>query len=85
MKRISYVIAVGMLLTACAGVVIPSLLNRTLLIHPDKPALVYPYCAKYKWWNGKCKDRKVDEYDLNDPTARALLKNFECHHSSRDF
>jgi len=65
---------------SCAKLTPLSLKNRTLLIHPDKAELVFPYCEKRKWLSGKCKTKVVDTYDLNDKEMRDKLNllGFEC-------
>ena len=57
----------------------------TLLMGQAKAELFYPYCGKYKYFSGKCKDKRRKSYDLTDPVVRKELKNFTCKHESRDW
>lgn len=70
------VIALSFLTMGCAlaqKYVVPVLENRTLEIAKDFPGFKYRYCVKWQFWTGKCKEYKVDIYDLNDTTTRLKL------------
>ena len=58
----------------------PLLLNQSLDIHPDLPALAYPHCLKRSWLAKKCKQHEVDVYDLTKKEVRDKLitTGFRC-------
>ncbi len=64
----------ALILSCSAAELIPVLENRTLEIHPDKPALYYDHCIKYKLFSYSCKEWKTDIYDLTNPVVRAELR-----------
>lgn len=84
-------------LMGCATQAITGMLrfqDRELLIHPDKPALAYPYhetvCVDrapvLRWMGKKChQEQRMDEYDMNDKAVREKLINavFTCKSAGR--
>ncbi len=74
-------------LTACAAATTPlRLQDRTLLIDPEGPYLIYPYLGEEcKYPNRRifkrCKDKRVVlKYDLTDESVREKLiaAGFQC-------
>jgi hypothetical protein len=78
---------IGLIIASCASIVIPTLDNRTLLVSPDSPELIYPYCkekGKFIFWEKKdCKTFVIDRYDLTNEEIRKELKSFVCIHEKR--
>lgn len=84
MKNLLAGICLGLLLSACASsVIIPRVESRTLTIH-ESGRLAYNYCVKRSLF-GKCKEWKIDFYDLSKPEDRVLLKDFRCINKLRKF
>ena len=52
----------------------PKLQARTLKISEKVAGFQYKYCLKRTFFGDKCKEWKVDYYDLNDPATKAKLK-----------
>jgi len=76
-----------LLLSSCATATIPlRLQDRTLLIDPEGPNLIYPYMGKEcrnphrRIFKGCKKKRKVIKYDLTDERVRSELSaaGFQC-------
>ena len=85
MKNIFVGIFLGLTFSCASEYVTNRLVNRTLVVHPDLPALAYPHCTDKYWLSDKCKKdkKKVDLYDLNDPSVRKTLSDFVCVHASK--
>lgn len=74
------------LVASCASSYITNrLINRTLVVHPNMPALAYPHCKKHHWFTGNCLKNAnvVDIYDLTKERVRRDLADFVCIHVSR--
>ena len=54
---------------------IPRLEQRTLRISRKIPGMEYKYCVKYKFLSSKCKEWKIDYYDLTDEKIKDKLIN----------
>ena len=66
------------LLLSCASLakpLIPRLEQRTLRISKKIPGMEYKYCVKYKFLSSKCKEWKIDYYDLTDEKIKNKLIN----------
>ena len=68
----------------CAALIIPTLMNRELRIHPTGK-LYYDYCLNYGMFSNNCKEWKTEFYDLSDPDINKQLADFTCKHKTRPF
>ena len=89
MKNFIVGLLIGSIAAGCAGIVIPILDNRTLLIDQETAGLMYPHCKDYPNWlenlfgKDKCKNFVIDKYDLTKLEVRQSLSSFVCIHEKR--
>ena len=74
-------ILLGVVISCSSQFVASSLINRELVVHPDIPALAFPYCTKKNWF--KKAECKIDIYNLTKPEVRKSLADFICVHISK--
>jgi hypothetical protein len=74
------------LLIGCASSMGEGLLrfqDREFVVHPDKPAMGYPYqvkvCEERRWLPDKCRmEWKEEVYDMNDKATRQRFIDSSC-------
>ncbi len=76
-KRYLMMLSLIIFVSSCASsakLLLPKLEMRTLRISKDFAGFEYRYCIKKRFISRKCKEWKIDKYDLTDESVRLKLE-----------
>lgn len=73
--KLKYLLVFTIMFGCASATVVPRLENRTLFISKDFAGFWYKYCVKKKFFSRKCKEWKIDKYDMSNKDVRMKLIN----------